>query len=64
MNYIYELEMVKFMYLFHHHKPSQNYDQHIKSAGNHHKYVIRSITNKSFYLQRQNLSFGQSSYSF
>ena len=30
----------------------------------HYKYGIRSVTNKSFYLQRQNLSYGQCSYSF
>ena len=33
-------------------------------AATHHRYVTRSIKNKSFYLQKQNLSYGQCSCSF
>ena len=47
---IYEFEMAKLMYLCYYYKLSQNFDQYIKSAANHHKYVTRSIKNKSFYL--------------
>ena len=46
---IYEHKMAKFMYLYYHHKLSQNFDQYIKPAATHHKYVTRSITNKTFY---------------
>ena len=56
--------MAKFMHLYYHHKLPQNFDQYIKSAATHHKYVTRSITNKSFNLQRQNLSYGQCSCNF
>ena len=47
---IYKLEMAKFMYLYYHHRLPQNFEQYIKPAATHHKYVTRSITNKSFYL--------------
>ena len=57
--------MAKLMHLYYYHNLPQNFDQYIKStATDHHKYVTRSITNKSFYLRRQNLSYGQSSGSF
>ena len=56
--------MAKFMYLYYHHKLPQNFDQYIKTSRSHQIYVTRSITNKCFYLQRQNLSYGQYSCSF
>ena len=50
--------ILKFVTSFH-----KKVNQYIKSAATH-KYVSRLITNKSFYLQKQNLSYGQCSYSF
>ena len=54
--------MAKFIYSYYHYKLSQNFDQIVTSAGSHHKYVTRSITNNSFYLKDQAVVFSVLSY--
>ena len=64
LNDIYNLEMAKFMYSFHHNKLPENFDCYFKAAKNQHTYSTRSITNQNYYLERFNLHSGQTSCSY
>ena len=63
-NKIYELEIAKFMHLYNNKHLSKNFDHYFKSAGNHHSYSTRSISNQNYYQERYNLTFSQSSCSY
>ena len=42
---IYQLEMAKFMYLYHHNRLPKHFNHYFKSAKNQHFYSTRSISN-------------------
>ena len=64
INEIYELEIAKFMHLYYNKHLPENFDHYFKSAGNHHSYSTRSISNQNYYQERYNLTFSQSSCSY
>ena len=47
---IFELEIAKFMYLFHHYKIPENFNSYFKTASHQHTHLTRSITNKNYFL--------------
>ena len=58
---IYELEIAKFMHCFYHKNLPAVFGNYFKSANSHHTHNAKSITQKSYYLQRMNSHYGQSS---
>ena len=64
VNDIYQLELAKFMYLYHHNRLPENFNHYFKSAKNHHSYTTRSISNQNYYLERLNFHCSQTSCNF
>ena len=49
------------MHLYYNKHFLENIDHYFKSAGNHHSYLTRSMSNQNYYQERYNLTFSQSS---
>ena len=64
VNDTYQLELAKFMYLYHHNRLPENFNHYFKSAKNHYSYTTRSVNNQNCNLERLNLHCSQTSCNF
>ena len=59
INDIYELEIAKFMYSFHHRMLPKNFDNYFESGNTQHSHNTISIPSDGYYLERAIMKSGQ-----
>ena len=61
LNYIFKLEMGKFVHSFYYQNLSDNFKNYFSSAYTQHSCTTRSLTNKNYFIERVNTKYRQSS---